>query len=77
VATPERVTKVVEFDYANDLAAHNRSSSDRSHGSNRPNMDYFEGHTNRNSTEVAAAVSLVLESLEGLHNDCDMESCDH
>lgn len=70
-------SKAVAFDFASDLAAHSRSNSDQSSDSNRPNTGYFVDHTNRNKHTEVVAVSLALESLEGLHNDCEMESCDH
>lgn len=73
--TWEACSKVEGFDYASDLAAHIRENLDRSLDSNRPCTGSFEGRTNRNNIE--AAVSLVVESLEGLHNDVGMESCDH
>lgn len=62
-------------DYANDLAAHNRSNSDRSLDSSKPNRDYSADRTSRNNIE--AAVSLAVESLEGLRNDGEMEKYDH
>jgi hypothetical protein len=69
--------KVEGFDFESDLgdlAAHNRSNLDHNPDSNTPNKDYFVDHTNRNNIE---AVSLALESLEGLHNDGEMEKYDH
>lgn len=61
----------VAFDFASDLAAHSRSSSDQSLGSNKPSTDCFADRTSR------AAVAWAVESLEGLRNDSEMESCDH
>lgn len=59
---------VEAFGFASESAAGNRSNSDRTLDSNTPSVD----HT---SNEVA--VSLAVESLEGLHNDGEMEDCDH
>lgn len=55
---PTTSKTVVGFDFANDLAARNRSNLDRNPDSNKPSRDYSEGHTNRNRTAV---VSLVVE----------------
>lgn len=65
----------VAFDFASDLAAHNRSNWDQNPDSNKPNKGCFVGHTNRNN--IVVAEPLAVESLEGLRNDCEMENCDH
>lgn len=63
-------SRAVAFDYANDLAAHTRSSWDRSRpDSNTPNTDWLVDRTNRNSIEAAAEGTWAAESLEGLRND--------
>jgi hypothetical protein len=47
-------TTAVAFDFANDLAARNRSNLDHNRDSNMPNRGYSEGHTNHNSTAVVS-----------------------